>query len=162
MSNFAAYFKKYAVYMNNKRREGGFYAAKVRLFLNEYNGISLEEFCKAENVSYSKMCNCLGGSSYRKENTTSNPLSDKNATSVTNQPELPEMELKPLVIDMPTDDGNESITTKEPVTVKSHGVASGYLSDVRLRTASRTEIVIGKCPVNVLVILIKEMEAMPC
>lgn len=41
--------------MINKKKEGGFYASKVRLFLNEYDGISLEEFCKAERVSYNKM-----------------------------------------------------------------------------------------------------------
>ena len=44
--------------MINKKKEGGFYASKVRLFLNEYDGISLEEFCKVEKVSYSKMLNC--------------------------------------------------------------------------------------------------------
>ena len=47
--------------MINKKKEGGFYASKVRLFLNEYDGIPLEEFCKAEKVSYKKMLNCLGG-----------------------------------------------------------------------------------------------------
>jgi len=52
--------------MNRKNKEGDFYASKVRLFLNEYGGINLEEFCKAERVSYSKMCNCLGRPSYRK------------------------------------------------------------------------------------------------
>ncbi len=52
--------------MNHKKREGDFYSSKVRLFLNEYGGINLEEFCKAERVSYSKMCNCLGRPSYRK------------------------------------------------------------------------------------------------
>jgi hypothetical protein len=46
--------------MINKKKEGGFYASKVRLFLNEYDGIPLEEFCKAEKVSYNKMLNCLG------------------------------------------------------------------------------------------------------
>ena len=44
--------------MINKKKEGGFYASKVRLFLNEYDGIPLEEFCKAEKVSYNKMLNC--------------------------------------------------------------------------------------------------------
>ena len=42
--------------MNRKNKEGDFYASKVRLFLNEYGGINLEEFCKADRVSYSKMC----------------------------------------------------------------------------------------------------------
>ena len=36
--------------MINKKKEGGFYASKVRLFLNEYDGISLEEFCKADDL----------------------------------------------------------------------------------------------------------------
>jgi len=34
----------------NKKKEGGIYASKARLFLNEYDGIPLEEFCKAEKV----------------------------------------------------------------------------------------------------------------
>ena len=34
--------------MKNQRKEGAFYATKVRLFLNEYGGTNLEEFCKAE------------------------------------------------------------------------------------------------------------------
>ena len=29
-----------------------FYASKVCLFLNEYGGMDLEEFCKIEHVSY--------------------------------------------------------------------------------------------------------------
>lgn len=37
--------------MNNKKKEGSFYASKVRLFLNEYGGENLQEFCNAENVS---------------------------------------------------------------------------------------------------------------
>ena len=51
--------------MINKKKEGGFYASKVRLFLNEYDGIPLEEFCKAEKVSYSKMLNCLGRTNHQ-------------------------------------------------------------------------------------------------
>ena len=49
-----------------KKKEGGFYASKVRLFLNEYDGVPLEEFCKAEGVSYSKMLNCLGWQSVQR------------------------------------------------------------------------------------------------
>ena len=55
--------------MKTQKKEGSFYAAKVRLFLNEYGGIDLEEFCKAERVSYTKMCHCLGRPSYRKPKT---------------------------------------------------------------------------------------------
>ena len=41
--------------MINKNR--GFYASKVRLFLNEYDGMSLEEFCKAYNIDpYKYLC----------------------------------------------------------------------------------------------------------
>lgn len=47
--------------MNNRNnREGGFYATKVRLFLNEYGGDNLADFCRSEKVSYPKMCHCLG------------------------------------------------------------------------------------------------------
>ena len=46
--------------MNLKNKERSYYASKVRLFLNEYGGIDLQEFCKAEKVSYTKMCHCLG------------------------------------------------------------------------------------------------------
>ncbi len=52
--------------MNRKKKEGVFYASKVRLFLNEYGGSHPEEFCRAERISYSKMCNCMGRPSYRK------------------------------------------------------------------------------------------------
>jgi|GEM_PF-3945128 len=38
--------------MINKKKEGVFYASKVRLFLNEYDGIPLEEFCKAEEQQF--------------------------------------------------------------------------------------------------------------
>ena len=41
--------------MKNQKKEGSFYAAKVRLFLNEYGGIDLEEFCKAD-VSVTPRC----------------------------------------------------------------------------------------------------------
>lgn len=54
-----------------KNKEGSFYASKVHLFLNEYDGEDLQEFCKAENVSYSKMCHCLGRPAYRKPKVTS-------------------------------------------------------------------------------------------
>ena len=62
--------------MINKKKEGGFYASKVRLFLNEYDGIPLEEFCKAEKVSYSKMLNCLGRTNHQ-YHPVGKPKSDK-------------------------------------------------------------------------------------
>ncbi len=40
--------------MSNKKKED-FYVSKVRLFLNEYGGMDLEEFCKIERIIlYSK------------------------------------------------------------------------------------------------------------
>ena len=40
-----------------KKKEGDLYASKVRLFLNEYDGIPLEEFCKAYNIDpYKYLC----------------------------------------------------------------------------------------------------------
>lgn len=45
---------------DNKKKEGDFYVSKVCLFLNEYSVMNLEEFCKIERASYTKMCNCLG------------------------------------------------------------------------------------------------------
>ena len=43
--------------MINKKKEGGFCASKVRVPLNEYDGIPLEEFCKAFNIdSYKYLC----------------------------------------------------------------------------------------------------------
>ena len=84
-----------------KKKEGGFYASKVRLFLNEYDGIPLEEFCKAEKVSYSKMLNCLGRTNSQ-YHPVSKPKSDKTVKAPTpEKPQLPALELKELVVDMP-------------------------------------------------------------
>ena len=87
--------------MINKKREGGLYASKVRLFLNEYDGIPLEEFCKAENVSYSKMLNCLGRTSYQYR-PVGKPKSDRPSKDIPSaNPQLPTLELKELVVDKP-------------------------------------------------------------
>lgn len=51
---------------DNKKKEGDFYVSKVCLFLNKYSVMNLEEFCKIERASYTKMCNCLGRPFYRK------------------------------------------------------------------------------------------------
>lgn len=93
--------------MINKKKEGGFYASKVRLFLNEYDGIPLEEFCKAEKVSYNKMLNCLGRTNHQ-YHPVGKPKSDKPIKAVEpDRPLLPDLELKELVIDMP--EGQERI-----------------------------------------------------
>ena len=87
--------------MINKKKEGGFYASKVRLFLNEYDGIPLEEFCKAEKVSYNKMLNCLGRTNHQ-YHPVNKPKITKPVKEVTaGNPLLPTLELKELVVDMP-------------------------------------------------------------
>jgi hypothetical protein len=89
--------------MINKKKEGGFYASKVRLFLNEYDGIPLEEFCKAEKVSYNKMLNCLGRTNHQ-YHPVGKPKSDKPIKAVEpDRPLLPSLELKELVIDNPVE-----------------------------------------------------------
>lgn len=71
---------------NNKKKEGGIFASRVRYFLNEYGSENQEEFCKMEHVSYSKMCNCLGRPSYRKPTPAAKP-----SKSVQDIPTLPEL-----------------------------------------------------------------------
>lgn len=131
--------------MKNPKKEGSFYAAKVRLFLNEYGGINLEEFCKAERVSYTKMCHCLGRPSYRKpkDNPGNEPVSVVEDASAS---VLPELELKPLVIDMPA---------KPDSTIPAFG-------KVRILLGTRFEINLGKCDIRQLVSLMKEMEVRLC
>lgn len=130
--------------MKNQRKEGDFYAAKVRLFLNEYGGTNLEEFCKSERVSYTKMCHCLGRPSYRKpkEKTKDESVSIvEGSTPVI----LPELELKPLVVDLP-----KSV------------MPSSHFDQVRIHLNSRFEISIGSCDIRHLVGLMKEMEVQLC
>ena len=76
-----------------KKKEGGFYASKVRLFLNEYDGISLEEFCKAEKVSYSKMLNCLGRTNYHYHPVSKRKSEKPQKAVVPDKPQLPSLEL---------------------------------------------------------------------
>lgn len=83
--------------MNNKNKEGSFYASKVRLFLNEYGGENLQEFCHAENVSYTKMCHCLGRPAYRKPKAT--PTVSTGDKSHASDTLLPVIDLQPLVVD---------------------------------------------------------------
>ena len=140
--------------MINKKKEGGFYASKVRLFLNEYDGIPLEEFCKAEKVSYSKMLNCLGRTNYQ-YHPVCRPKSDKPS-----KPQLPALELKELVVDMP--DGQETseeglsrvslISKPKPTNV------SRLIENISIRINDRIGVNIGKCDVITLSALIREME----
>lgn len=131
--------------MKIQKKEGSFYAAKVRLFLNEYGGIDLEEFCKAERVSYTKMCHCLGRPSYRKPKDNPNDKSVSVVKDISTSV-LPELDLKPLVIDM-------------PVKPDSHSPA---FSKVLIRFGSRFEINLGQCDIRQIVCLMKEMEVQLC
>ena len=140
--------------MNRKNKEGDFYASKVRLFLNEYGGINLEEFCIAERVSYSKMCNCLGRPSYRKPATE--PKKQK-AEEVSNL--LPDIEIQPLVIDAPKEPEHNEQTS---VLLTSKVQKSSGFSDVVLHFGKSLVINIGNCSAKSLATFMKEMEVKPC
>ena len=140
--------------MNRKNKEGDFYASKVRLFLNEYGGINLEEFCIAERVSYSKMCNCLGRPSYRKPATEPKK---RKAEEVSNQ--LPDIEIQPLVVDAPKEPGHNEQTS---VLLTSKVQKSSGFSDVVLHFGQNLVINIGNCSAKSLAAFMKEMEVKPC
>jgi hypothetical protein len=161
---FAASFKN-EVKMKYKKTEGNFYANKVRLFQNEYNGISLEEFCKAERVSYEKMCHCLGRQvSYRK------PTYKKPKPFLENAPEaqgevLPVMELKPLVIDFPKEvsqDESKEVSPESRPTSVAVETKQKTLSGISIRIGGKIDLGIKTCDVSTLVSLIKEMEVSLC
>ena len=140
--------------MNRKNKEGDFYASKVRLFLNEYGGINLEEFCIAERVSYSKMCNCLGRPSYRKP--AAEPKKQK-AEEVSNL--LPDIEIQPLVVDAPKEPEYNEQTS---VLLTSKVQKSSGFSDVVLHFGKSLVINIGNCSAKSLATFMKEMEVKPC
>ena len=146
--------------MINKKKEGGFYASKVRLFLNEYDGISLEEFCKAERVSYNKMLNCLGRTNYQ-YHPVSKPKSAKpEKTVIPDKPQLPALELKELVVDMPDDkqepvkEDLSRVTLIKPKATKTLRI----IENISIRINDRIGVSIGKCDVSTLSALIGEME----
>ena len=146
--------------MINKKKEGGFYASKVRLFLNEYDGIPLEEFCKAEKVSYNKMLNCLGRTNYQ-YHPVDKPKNKKPAKAAKPEKSLfPALELKELVVDMP-DDKQEPckeelsrVTLIKPKTAK----VLRLIENVSISINDRIGVSIGKCDVSTLSALIREME----
>ena len=146
--------------MNTKNKEGSFYASKVRLFLNEYGGEDLQEFCKAENVSYTKMCHCLGRPAYRKPKASSTPSIE--AESHDSDTLLPAIDLQPLVVDLPDQPAETSPSASAPVPCKRHHKketsTSVTLSDVALTLSGRLNVRIGSCDVSTLVTLMKEME----
>ncbi|MBQ3699196.1 MAG: hypothetical protein II886_04725 [Prevotella sp.] len=145
--------------MINKKKEGGFYASKARLFLNEYDGIPLEEFCKAEKVSYSKMLNCLGRTN-RQYHPVNKPKIAKPVKEVTtDNPLLPTLELKELVVDMPEgqepnkEDLSRVSLIKPKLTKVSH-----LIENISISINDRIGVSIGKCDVSTLSALIREME----
>ena len=145
--------------MINKKKEGGFYASKVRQFLNEYDGIPLEEFCKAEKVSYNKMLNCLGRTNHQ-YHPVNKPKITKPVKEVTaGNPLLPTLELKELVVDMPEgqkpnkEDLSRVSLIKPKLTKVSH-----LIENISISINSRIGVNIGKCDVTTLSALIREME----
>ena len=143
-----------------KNKEGNFYASKVHLFLNEDGGEDLQEFCKAENVSYSKMCHCLGRPSYRKPKATLKPSTGDE--SQVSDAVLPVIDLQPLVVDVPNQSAEPSSPAPAPQSGKKHQKKEtskcATLSDVVLTLFGRFDVRIGSCEVKTLVTLIKEME----
>ena len=142
--------------MNRKNKEGDFYASKVRQFLNEYGGINQQDFCKAERVSYSKMCNCLGEPSYRKPSASPS----KQATEET--PDLlPNIEIQPLVVDAPKETDHCEQTSVLLTSREQKSSSSGF-SDVVLHFGKSLVIKIGNCSARSLATFMKEMEVKPC
>lgn len=148
----------------DQNKEGSFYASKVRLFLNEYGGINLQEFCKAEHVSYTKMCHCLGRPSYRKPKVASTPPIPEDSHEEDGV--LPVIDLQPLVVDMPAQPADSSSSVPSPFPGKQQQrketAKCRILSDVTLSLSGRMEVRIGSCEIGALITLMKEMEVTPC
>lgn len=145
--------------MINKKKEGGFYASKVRLFLNEYDGIPLEEFCKAEKVSYSKMLNCLGRTNYQ-YHPVGKPKSDIKAVAP-DMPLLPSLELKELVVDQPDEKENNKEELSRVTLISSKPKPTKtlrFIENISISINNRIGVSIGKCDVTTLSALIREME----
>ena len=145
--------------MINKNKEGGFYASKVRQFLNDYDGVPLEEFCKAEKVSYSKMLNCLGRTNHQ-YHPISRSKSDKPSKAARPaKPQLPALELKELVVDMPDDqESDKDELPKVTVVVPKASKSFRLIENVSISINERIGVSIGKCDVSTLSALIREME----
>lgn len=145
--------------MINKKKEGGFYASKARQFLNEYDGIPLEEFCKAEKVSYNKMLNCLGRTNYQYHPVTK-PKNDKPVKAVeADRSQLPALELKELVIDKPGEQEpvKEELSRVALIKPKATKVLH-VIENISISINDRIGVNIGKCDVPTLSALIREME----
>ena len=145
--------------MINKKKEGGFYASKVRLFLNEYDGIPLEEFCKAEKVSFSKMLNCLGRTNYQ-YHPVGKPKSDIKAVAP-DMPLLPSLELKELVVDQPDEKENNKEELSRVTLISSKPKPTKtlrFIENISISINNRIGVSIGKCDVTTLSALIREME----
>ena len=136
----------------NQKQEGYYYASKLRLFLNEYGGINLHEFCNIEKVSYTKMLNLLGGESY-----SSLPKKECLGVEVHSQPELP---IRELVIDLPVQE-----SPKSPIPVKHLNATASksvVIEDVELSFHGKFDIRFKRCDVSTLLLLVKEMGGTAC
>ncbi len=146
--------------MINKKKEGGFYASKVRLFLNEYDGVPLEEFCKAEKVSFNKMLNCLGRTNHQYHPAIKPNKSKQEKAAKPDQSQLPSLELKELVIDMPeVQEPNKEDLSRVTLISPKPSKALHLIENVSISINSRIGVNIGKCDVTTLSALIREMEA---
>ena len=145
--------------MINKKKEGGFYALKVRLFLNEYDGIPLDEFCKAEKVNYSKMLNCLGRTNYQ-YHPVSKPKSDKREKTVVPDKSLLQVwnwrnwSLTCQVLQRRDEDYSRATLISNPKPTK----VSHLIENISISINSRIGVNIGKCDVSTLSALIRKME----
>ena len=145
--------------MINKKKEGGFYASKVRLFLNEYDGIPLEDFCKAERVSYNKMLNSLGRTNYRYRPVSKPKSANPEKAAVPAKPQLPALGLKELVVDLPDEQEPSKEDLSRVTLIKPEPTkVLPLIENISISISDRIGVNIGKCDVSTLSALIREME----
>ena len=141
--------------MNRKTKKGTFTSPRFASFLMN-GGINLQEFCKAERVSYSKRCNCPGGFSYRK------PSASPGKQETEETPDLlPNIEIHPLVVDAPKETDHCEQTSVLLTSREQKSSSSGF-SDVVLHFGKSLVIKIGNCSARSLATFMKEMEVKPC
>jgi hypothetical protein len=105
------------------------------------------------------MLNCLGRTNYQ-YHPVSKPKSERPAKSASScKPQLPSLELKELVVDMPEgQEPNKEELSRVPL-IKSKASKSLHLiENVRISINARIGVSIGKCDVATLSALIREME----
>lgn len=115
------------------------------MFLNEYGGVNLEEFCKLERVSYQKMCNSLGRPSYRKPTEEVKAVPKASGT-------VEQATLRPLIVDCPP-----ANPEKPKVSLKEEHI----LTDATIRFDG-IELHLCSCEVGTMVSLLKGLETVSC